>query len=122
MPRAVDAKLNTKLDKLTFQNRCADLLVRLGVQPVDCSLRPFTVALLAHGDINHSVTASFPFNVSFGLGNYTGKMASGSGWKTALETGRVLPATALDLPKLVPSPVSFNGGEAGMFRRTTECW
>ena len=72
--------------------------------PVSLGGVAFTAALVAHGDIPHTLSDSFPFDLSFGLMAYGGGTPSGGQWRRVIETGALLEPMPLDRPTEVKSP------------------
>jgi hypothetical protein len=64
----------------------------------------FTAAVLAQGDVAHSMSDNFPFDLSFGLQFGGGGRPSNNQWRRALETGALLEPTPLDRPSAIKSP------------------
>jgi hypothetical protein len=58
----------------------------------------FAAAALAHGDVPHTITARWPFDVSFGLTYQHAGTPAGAAWRRVVLTGALRPAS--DLPPL----------------------
>ena len=54
------------------------------------ALPALVAAVLAHGDVRHTITTSrYPYDVSLGLVAYGGSHPASNEWRQVLETGRV---------------------------------
>ena len=89
LPRTMDGSLNVRLDKGVFLDRASDVLRRLGEPSAPITLGPFVCALVAHGDIAYAPLDHFPTDQAYGLGDHTGRLPDGTGWRALLDTRQV---------------------------------
>ena len=89
----------------------------------DISGGMFTLAVLASGDIVHSVTDRYPHDVSFGLTIGTSRMATDQ-WKTVLQTGRTLGPTQTPVLRenFFPVPVVKITVDGKLEEKAPELW
>ncbi len=63
------------------------------------NLAAFVAALLAHGDVEHTVTAlRFPYDLNYSLTTGAHRLPTGDGWKAVLASGTLRPASKLPVP------------------------
>ena len=72
--------------------------------PVSLGGVAFTAALVAHGDIPHTLSDSFPFDLSFGLQFGGGGRPSSNKWREVLVTGALLEPSPSPHPTAPRSP------------------
>ena len=97
LPRTTDSTVNWRIEKITFLERAEHVLRRQGGPSITLPLAPFLCALIAHNDIPYAPLTHYPSDIAFGLGNYSGRMPDGSGWRALLDTRRVREPTPVEM-------------------------
>jgi hypothetical protein len=88
----------SNISNASWCDRMGEFLRHMELPP--SNLRAFCGAVLAHGDVVHSISNNrFPFDVSFGLVVGGSNLPASSAWKLLLETG------VLRTPVKLPKPV-----------------
>ena len=77
---------------------CKQLLDAADICVASLTLKPWCAALLAHGDVAHTITDRYPYDLSFGLTYEGAGRPATAAWRRVLETGRLLPSTAIKVP------------------------
>jgi hypothetical protein len=102
LPRRADGKLDHQFAAVTWIDRSADALQRMGLG-TDQSLCSLTAAALAHGDVAYSPLDRFPHDLEFGFGNYHGAPA-GDAWREVLAPRRLRAPTPLARARAIVAP------------------
>jgi hypothetical protein len=77
-----------------WSDYCGDVL-RGQHQDDDVNGRTLALAVLAHGDIPHTIGDRFPFDVILGLTYPSAGVPAGDAWRRVLTTANLRPASAL---------------------------
>jgi len=89
-------------------DHCGDLLQQVMLCR-GLTLPSWCAALLAHGDIPHTITERYPHELSFGLHYGSAGQPARDCWRRVLEIGRVLPPAHNEIVWTLPNKTA-NGG------------
>ncbi len=102
MPRTKDGGLNLKYDRMTYIQRAETICQQLQI-PGDITVRGFTAAIIASGDVSFAITVDrFPSDSGYGLADFHGVAATGEGWMNLLNGKSVI-------RKPLPLPATHRG-------------
>ena len=84
---------------------------------VSISGNAFTAAILAQGNVAHTVGDNYPYDLAFGLLFAGGEVASEDQWREVLATGRLLEPSPSPFPATTPSPAHVQQLAVGWVRK-----
>jgi hypothetical protein len=103
VPRHPESKLNSQFDKSVWTGRAETVLGNAGCLSTEINLASFCAAVVAHHDIAHSPFGRWPFDLEFGLGNFTGAEATDK-WRELLASRKVRAPTPLPVTRQIAAP------------------